>query len=267
VRAFVHEHAWFLTFWSMVAALCVIEALWPAFNSNPDRVRRWSINFGLGILNGLILSLVPALTVFSAIWARDQSIGLLNLVVCPAWLAALVALLVRSFSQYAFHRCAHEFPLLWRVHRVHHCDVHLDASSALRFHPFEAIASVLFAIPFVVLFGLPPITLAAYETVQVVMNLLTHSNIRLPDRVERAARAIVMTPALHRFHHSSDCNECDRNYGDVVSFWDRLFGTFLPVAPGVRAPAKFGLDDVGPAVANDFDAQLTLPWSRQSRPV
>jgi len=244
----------------MVATLCFIEALWPAFDNNPDRKRRWSINFGLGILDLLIVSSVPAMTVLSAVWAQQRGIGLLNLVACPAWLAIFVVLLVRSFAQYAFHRCVHAVPLLWRVHRVHHCDVHLDASSAFRFHPFEAIATVVFAIPFVVVFGLPPVILAAYETVQLVMSLLTHANVRLPERAERAARLVLMTPALHRFHHSAEQGECDRNYGDVFSLWDRLFGTFLPVDAGVRGPAKFGLDEVNAADANDFDAQLTLPW-------
>jgi sterol desaturase/sphingolipid hydroxylase (fatty acid hydroxylase superfamily) len=251
----------------MVAALCTIEALWPAFSSNPDRSRRWSINFGLGILNGLILSMAPALTVFAAIWAQDQGIGLLNLFASPAWLAVPAVLLVRSLAQYLFHRCAHAVPVLWRVHRVHHCDVHLDASSALRFHPFEVIASILFAIPFVVIFGLPPALLAAYETMQIVMNLLTHANIRFPESAERAARTVVMTPPLHRFHHSAERGECDRNYGDVFSFWDRLFGTFLPVARGASAPARFGLDDVSSADASDFDAQLRLPWRGERRPV
>lgn len=265
MRDFIHEHAWFLTFWSLIAALCVVEALWPAFSIDPDRKRRWSTNFGLGILNGLIFSLVPAMTVLAAIWAEDRGVGLLNLAACPAWLAVLAVLLVRSLIQYAFHRCAHAVPLLWRVHRVHHCDVHLDASSALRFHPFEAIAMVLFAIPFVVMSGLPPVILAAYETAQIIMSLLTHANIRLPGIVERGARVVVMTPTLHRFHHSPQRSECDRNYGDVFSFWDRLFGTFLRVEPGITAPARFGLDDVSPLDANDFDMQLTLPWRSQGK--
>jgi sterol desaturase/sphingolipid hydroxylase (fatty acid hydroxylase superfamily) len=118
-----------------------------------------------------------------------------------------------------------------------------------------------------VVFGLSPGILAAYETVQIVMSLLTHANIRLPQSAERAARIVVMTPALHRFHHSAERSECDRNYGDVFSVWDRLFGTFLPVVPGVSAPARFGLDDVGAADANDFDVQITLPWRRRSKRV
>jgi sterol desaturase/sphingolipid hydroxylase (fatty acid hydroxylase superfamily) len=266
VRAFIHEQAWFLTFWGVIAALCMVEVLWPAFNASPDRTHRWLINFALGVLNALIFSLVPALTVLSAIWAQDRGVGLLNLVTCPALLAILVTVLIRSFAQYAFHRCLHAVPSLWRVHRVHHCDLHLDVSSALRFHPFEAIATVFFAIPFIVLFGLPPVILAAYETVQLVMSLITHANIRVPESVERAARVVVITPALHRFHHSPEPGEYDRNYGDVFSFWDKLFGTFLPVAPGVSAPARFGLNDVSAVDANDFDAQLTLPWRKQSKP-
>jgi sterol desaturase/sphingolipid hydroxylase (fatty acid hydroxylase superfamily) len=121
------------------------------------------------------------------------------------------------------------------------------------------IAVVIFAIPFVVLFGLPPAILAAYETLQIVMSLVTHANIRLPEFFERGARLLFVTPVLHRFHHSAEEPEANRNYGDVFSIWDRLFGTFLDVAPGTSRPTRFGLHDVSRALAGDFSTQLRLP--------
>jgi sterol desaturase/sphingolipid hydroxylase (fatty acid hydroxylase superfamily) len=253
-----HEYAWFATFWGLVTILCFVEAIWPGSGIHADRSRRWPVNFGLGILNGLIASLAPPLTVLSAIWAADHAIGALNVLASPLWFAILVALIVKSFAQYAFHRCAHRFALLWRVHRVHHCDVHLDVSSALRFHPIEMIAALLFTIPFVLVFGLPPKILAAYEVVQIVAGLVTHANIRVPETIERGARLLFVTPVLHRLHHSAREAEANRNYCDVFSLWDRLFGTFHDVPLGTTGPAQFGLEDVNPALAGDFFTQLRL---------
>jgi sterol desaturase/sphingolipid hydroxylase (fatty acid hydroxylase superfamily) len=265
VRTFIHDNGWFLGFWSTVALLCVVERLWPRFDDEVDRRHRWTVNFGLGIGNGVIASIVPALTVLPAIWAADRGVGALNLMTSRLWLAIPAVILVRSFAQYCFHRCCHAQPLLWRLHRVHHCDTHLDVSSALRFHPVEMLAMLCFTVPFVVAFGLPPAILAAYEAIQLVMGLLTHANIRLPRAIERGARLLVMTPALHRFHHSAEQPQTDRNYGDVFSVWDRLFGTLLEVPLGTARPARFGLDDVSAMTARDFWSQLLLPLQRPGR--
>jgi sterol desaturase/sphingolipid hydroxylase (fatty acid hydroxylase superfamily) len=256
---FLHEYGWFLAFWLLITALCLIEALWPGSGNDADRKRRWPVNFGFGIFNGLIVSLVPSLTIFSAIWAAAHRVGVLNIFECPLWLAILVTPTVKSFAQYAFHRCVHFFPILWRVHRVHHCDDHLDASTALRFHPFEMIAAALFAVPFALLFGLPPKILAAYEAAQIVAGLITHANIRIPEALDRAARLFFMTPVLHRFHHSAAETDANSNFCDMFSIWDRLFGTFRDVPRGTTSPEQFGLEDVDPALAGDFLDQMQLP--------
>jgi sterol desaturase/sphingolipid hydroxylase (fatty acid hydroxylase superfamily) len=258
---FPHEYAWVLVFWSLITVLSLIEDIWPSSRDGADRRRRWPVNFGLGIFNGLIASLVPSLTILAAIWAATEGVGALNFLKSPLWLAIFVTVIVKSFAQYAFHRGVHFFPILWRVHRVHHCDDHLDASSALRFHPLEMIAAVLFAVPFVLAFGLPPAILAAYETAQIVAGLLTHANVPVPEAFDRAARLLFVTPALHRLHHSVTEAEADSNYCDMFSIWDRLFGTYRDVPRGKAGPERCGLKDVEPELAGDFVAQLHLPFS------
>jgi sterol desaturase/sphingolipid hydroxylase (fatty acid hydroxylase superfamily) len=262
---FLDEYGWFLFFWLAVTVLCLIEAFWPGAANDADRSRRWPVNFGLGVFNGLAASLVPSLTILSAVWAAAHGVGALNMFSSPWWLAIAVTLIVKSFSQYAFHRCFHVFPVLWRVHRVHHCDNHLDASSALRFHPLEMVAAVLFVVPFVVAFGLPPAILAVYEAAQLLAGLITHANIRIPEQVERRARLLFVTPVLHRFHHSAHEAEANTNFCDLFSVWDRLFGTFNDVPCGSAAPERFGTSDVDRSSAGSFVTQLKLPLERIAR--
>ena len=258
--AFVREHAWFFAFWGAIVLFGAIEFLFPQFPETADRGRRWPTNFGLGILNGLIVSAVPVASVGAAQWAAAHDIGLLNWTGAPWWLALPCTLLVKSLAQYGFHRFCHAQPLFWRLHRVHHCDVHLDVSSALRNHPLEMIASSAFAVFVTVLFGLSPVVLAAYEAVEVFVNMLTHANLRIPGAIERHARSLLVTPGLHRLHHSAVQAETDSNYGNVFSFWDRLFGTYRGEASAPAAAFRFGLDDVDRERAGDLAWQLKLPW-------
>jgi len=262
VEAFAREHALFLAFWAAVVLLGSIEFLAPQHPGEADRKRRWFTNFGLGILNGLIVSAVPAATVAAALWAQESHFGLLNWVAAPWWAALIVTVLVRSLAQYTFHVLCHKVPLLWRLHRVHHSDVYLDVSSALRNHPLEVIINFTFLVLVIAICGLPPVVLAAYETAELFANMLTHANLRVPDGVERVIRPLFVTPGLHRLHHSPLQIETDSNYGNVFSVWDRMLGTYRgeTIQPG---PAlRFGLDEVGSDRASDLQEQLALPWNR-----
>jgi sterol desaturase/sphingolipid hydroxylase (fatty acid hydroxylase superfamily) len=253
------EHAWFLFFWSAIVLLGTIEFMFPQFREPADRITRWPTNFGLGILNGLIVSSFPVLAVASAQWAESNDFGLLNWLSVPWWIALPFTLLVRSLGHYAVHVASHKIPLVWRFHRVHHCDVHLDVSSSLRSHPLEMIAISVFMIPLNVLCGLSPVVLAIYEGVEVVANMLTHANMRVPEPAERCVRWLLMTPSLHRLHHSAFQAETDSNYGNVFSFWDRLFGTYRGEA--IQGETfRFGLDEVSRERAGNLGSQLSLPW-------
>jgi sterol desaturase/sphingolipid hydroxylase (fatty acid hydroxylase superfamily) len=256
----IREHSWFLVFWGMIVLLGTLEVLFPQFQLSAHRKRRWPTNFGLGILNGLLICSLPAFVVLSAQWAENNGIGLLNWLSAPWWIAVLATLLVRSLAGYGFHVISHKVPLLWRLHRVHHCDVHLDVSSALRAHPLELVIMLVFMLPVVTLFGLSAVALAVYESVEVIANMVTHANIRLPKAAERYAGYVVVTPSVHRLHHSSLQIETDSNYGNVFSFWDRLFATYRSKAFSDET-FRFGLDEVSRERAGSFDAQLRLPFT------
>lgn len=261
METLIREHSLFLAFWGAVILLCTIEALAPQLSDDADRSRRWFTNFGLGLLNGLIASAVPAVTVASAWWAHESNFGLLNILATPWSVALIVTVLVRSLAQYAYHILSHKVPLLWRLHRVHHSDVHLDVSTALRNHPLEVIANIIFIAVVIALFGLSPIVLAAYEAADLFANILTHANLRIPNAAERLLRLLFVTPILHRLHHSPLQIETDSNYGNLFSFWDRAFGTYRAETIQSGPVPRFGLDDVSNESAGDLQAQLTLPWS------
>jgi sterol desaturase/sphingolipid hydroxylase (fatty acid hydroxylase superfamily) len=262
VEAFVREHWLFLAFWGAIILLGTIEFLAPAIPGEADRSRRWFTNFGLGILIALIASSIPVATVASAWWARQSHFGLLNLIAAPWWAALIVTVLIRSFAQYVYHVLCHKLPWLWRLHRVHHSDVHLDVSSALRSHPAEVIVNIAFLVFVTLICGLSPAVLAAYEAAEHFANMLTHANLKIPDGIERLMRSLFVTPALHRLHHSPIQIETDSNYGIVFSFWDRMVGTYRGDTTQTGPEFRFGLDEVSRDRASDLQAQLALPWRR-----
>lgn len=257
---FAREYGWFLIFWGAIFLLGAVEYLAPELPGDADRKRRWPTNFGLGILNALIASSLPLLAVASAQWASAHGFGLLHWIAAPWWLVVACTLLARSFGQYLFHVASHKVPLLWRLHRVHHCDDHLDATSSLRNHPIEVVASAIAMVPMIVLGGLSPAVLAVFEMVEAIFNVLTHANIRIPEAADRLARMLFVTPHLHRIHHSPEQIETDSNYGNVFIFWDRLFGTYRGTALRQGDASRFGLDDVSREHAGDLQVQLSLPW-------
>jgi sterol desaturase/sphingolipid hydroxylase (fatty acid hydroxylase superfamily) len=262
--SFIREHSVLLAFWGAIILLGTIEFLAPQFPDNADRGHRWFANFGLGILNGLIVSVVPAVTVATALWASRAHYGALNLIAAPWWAALLVTVLVRSLAQYGFHVLCHKVPLLWRLHRVHHSDLHLDVSSSFRNHPLEMIANLAYLSAVIAICGLSPVVLGGYEAVELFANMLTHANLKIPDRIERLMRPMFVTPGLHRLHHSPIRVETDSNYGNVFSIWDRVFGTLRRETMQSGAALRFGLDEVDSERARDLHAQLMLPWSRLS---
>jgi sterol desaturase/sphingolipid hydroxylase (fatty acid hydroxylase superfamily) len=260
VNTFIRDYGWFLVFWGTLILFGALEYLAPELPGDPSRRPRWFVNVGLGIVNGLIASSLPVLTIASAQWAATHQFGLLNWLAAPLLVALPVTILVRTFAQYAFHVLSHKIPLLWRLHRVHHCDEHLDATSTLRNHPLELIASGIFVGAIVAISGLSPAVLIAYESIEALLNLLAHANIRLIPAIERVARAVFfITPAVHRIHHSARQEETDSNYGAVFSFWDRVFGTYRDKA-AESGTFRFGLNEIDRERAQSLEAQLALPW-------
>jgi len=223
------------------------------------RRRRWPANIGLTVLNVAVLGAMPVSLVAVADWAAVRGWGLLNQAPVPPLAALVIGILMRSLINYGVHVAMHKTPLLWRVRRVHHTDTAMDVSTTVRFHPLEFVITMPVQIAAVALFGLSAMALMLYELFDAAMAVFTHANIRLPDRVDRLLRLVLVTPALHRLHHSAWQPETDSNYGATFSCWDRLFGTYRSKPADELAPLRLGLSEYRDRRADSILWLLALP--------
>lgn len=250
---------WFLTYWGTLALLAGLEIFIPAFQQVAHRQQRWPTNLGLGIVNMTIVPLVPVSAVWGAQWAQSQGLGLLNVIGVSWWVGAAATFVIRSLAGYLFHVLMHKVPLFWRLHRVHHSDTHLDVSTTIRSHPVEVVFLFLTMVPLAIVFGFNVWALVVYEVVDGIVALLSHTNIRLPERLDCRLRWLLVTPNMHCLHHSSYQPETDSNYSGVLSIWDRLFGTYS-VAPRAGYDAmKIGLNEIGFEQSSDIVWQIKSP--------
>jgi sterol desaturase/sphingolipid hydroxylase (fatty acid hydroxylase superfamily) len=252
-------------YWAIFAAIAWLETVVPAFCDSPDREQRWPTNVALGIINMLMLPLIPVSALLGATWAQSNDWGLLNFFSVPLWAAVVATLVLRSLVEYVFHVLMHKTPWLWRLHRIHHSDARLDVSTAVRDHPLEIAALVITLGLSAAAFGMNVWAVIVYEVAESVISLASHANLRLPDRLDRALRWVIVTPNMHCLHHSSYQPETDSNYGQVFSIWDRLFGTYSAAPRESYDSIQFGLEEIQDARAADFWWQLRSPIYRSLR--
>ncbi len=216
----------------LVAAFCLavlwsLEGLVPMFEGREHRGRHDLANLALGVFNALVVSLLfAAATLAVTTWAFESGVGLLHLIDLPTEVTLVAAIVLFDAWQYLWHRLNHRIPLLWRFHAVHHSDADLDASAALRFHTGEILLSSLARLAVLPVLGLTIGHVLVYETILLPIILFHHSNVRVPERMDRWLRMVIVTPWMHWVHHSDWQPETDSNYSSIFSFWDRIFGSF-----------------------------------------
>jgi len=241
----------YIAFFGALVLMGGLEAAAPA-RRGAGRKRRWPVNGGLTVLNILALSALPVTALGAAAWAASQNLGLMNQVEWfigegpqgewPWWAVLVLGFAGRSLISYAVHAAMHKIPLLWRVHRVHHLDTTMDITTTVRVHPLEFVIQVVPAVAVIALLGIPAWVIMAYEIIDAFTSVATHSNLRLPARIERVVRWLIVTPDVHRIHHSARQSETDSNYGALFTVWDRLFGTFVGEPRGGHAGMTIGLE-------------------------
>jgi sterol desaturase/sphingolipid hydroxylase (fatty acid hydroxylase superfamily) len=211
----------------VLALLWFLEGVLPMFEGAGSRLRHDLGNLALGLVNALVASLLFAgLTLGATEWARASRFGLLHQLPLPDPWLLLLALLVLDLWQYLWHRVNHHVPLLWRFHAVHHSDAAMSASTGVRFHTGEIVLSSAARLLILPLLGITIAQVLIYETVLLPIILFHHSNVRVPERLDRWLRAVIVTPRLHWVHHSEHQPETDSNFASILSLWDRLFGSF-----------------------------------------
>ncbi|MFN2646204.1 MAG: sterol desaturase family protein [Burkholderiales bacterium] len=181
----------------------------------------------LAVLNIVLLRLaVPVAAVYLAAVAHQRGAGVFNMLEVPHALAVIASLLAFDLTIYVIHLAFHATPTLWRMHRVHHADLDVDVTTALRFHPMQMLLSVVVKFAIILALGTPVLAVVIFETVFHVVLLFSHANVRIPRAVDRLLRLIVVTPDMHRVHHSVEMGETNSNFGFALPWWDRLFGTY-----------------------------------------
>jgi sterol desaturase/sphingolipid hydroxylase (fatty acid hydroxylase superfamily) len=212
----------------LLILFAIAETIWPRRALVIGRHPRWlthSLFFLTNAVIGRLLSFVIVVGV-AASWAAENSFGLFQLTDWPWWAEAVAAFVILDFAIWLQHFAMHRFPLLWRMHAVHHSDRDLDATTALRFHPFELIVSTFYKSAWVALLGVPVLVALAFELWLNANALFNHSNIKLPARADRWLRRILVTPDMHLVHHSIIPSDQRQNYGFALTIWDRIFGTY-----------------------------------------
>jgi sterol desaturase/sphingolipid hydroxylase (fatty acid hydroxylase superfamily) len=210
----------------------IVMLLWelgaPKRTLSVSKLRRWSANIGLLILNSFVLRLLfPAAAIGIAYSAGMAGWGLFNHVDLPYWLEVLLAVLLLDLAIYLQHLLMHQLPLLWRLHRVHHADLDIDLTTGSRFHTIEIVFSMLIKWCVISLLGPALLAVLIFETLLNGMAMFNHANVRLPVGVDRWIRKLLVTPDMHRVHHSILLAETNSNYGFNLSVWDRIFGTYV----------------------------------------
>jgi sterol desaturase/sphingolipid hydroxylase (fatty acid hydroxylase superfamily) len=252
----------FLTLFALFSGL---EALVPKRVRTLPRARRWPTNLAVTLLNTLALRglaiLLPLLAIGAAVDAGAQGWGLLNHVGWPAWVELVLAVLILDFAIWAQHLVTHKVPLFWRFHRVHHADRDMDVTTGFRFHPVEILASMGLKIGLVYALGPSALAVLVFEILLSGTALFNHSNLGLPGPVDRVLRLVLVTPDMHRVHHSIHREEHDSNYGFALSVWDRIFRTYVPEPKAGHEAMTVGLEwqDERPA---RLGWALTLPFRR-----
>ncbi|MGE4292812.1 MAG: sterol desaturase family protein [Desulfovibrio sp.] len=241
--------------------MSVLEAAFPRRPRKLPRFRRWPGNLGVVALAALAARLLlPVAPVGAALWCEARSVGLLHLLPLPPLAKGVFAVLILDLAIYWQHRLFHYFRPLWRVHRMHHADLDLDASSGLRFHPFELLASLAFKIALVPLLGPPPEAVLVFELLLNGCAMFNHANLNLPQRTDHLLRLFLITPDMHRVHHSTDMRESNHNFGFSVPWWDHLFASYKAAPDEGQLKMDIGLNIFRSPAFSRLDRLLLIPF-------
>jgi sterol desaturase/sphingolipid hydroxylase (fatty acid hydroxylase superfamily) len=249
-------------FIGILAIMGVWEVLAPCRALSTSKLVRWANNLGIVFLNNAILRvLFPAGAVGVAVLCARQGGGLFNQTDLPHGFAVVLSIVALDCVIYLQHVMFHAVPVLWRLHRMHHADIDFDVTTGARFHPIEIILSMLIKFAAIMLLGAPVVAVIVFEILLNATAMFNHSNVHIPSGIDRIIRLFIVTPDMHRVHHSIEEHEANSNFGFNLSLWDRLFGTYQDQPASGHANMVIGIRDFRePKQVNRLAGMLTLPF-------
>jgi sterol desaturase/sphingolipid hydroxylase (fatty acid hydroxylase superfamily) len=248
-------------FIAVFTAVALWEAAAPRRPSSYSRFRRWPSNLAVVVLNtAFVRVLLPATAVSLALAGESRRWGLLNDLPVPAWMAVVASVVLLDAAIYLQHVMFHAVPALWRVHRMHHADLDFDVTTGARFHPIEIMLSMLFKFGVVVALGAPALGVLVFEVLLNATSMFNHGNARLPARLDRYLRWFIVTPDMHRVHHSIVVNETNSNFGFNLAWWDRLLGTYRDQPAAGHEGMTIGIEQFREVRELRLDRMLLQPF-------
>ena len=262
---FILEHELFIrlsAFLGVFAGMALWEILAPKRRLLVAKAGRWINNLGLVAFNTLVLRLLfPAAAVGMAAFTTEHGWGLFNVVELPGWLSVLLSVVLLDLVIYLQHVMVHAVPALWRLHRVHHADPDIDLTTGARFHPLEIILSMLIKFAAIAALGPPVVAVVIFEVVLNGMAMFNHANVSLPPTLDRTLRWLLVTPDMHRVHHSVEVDETNSNFGFNLSLWDRLMGTYQEQPRKGHLGMKIGVNSLqDPRITTRLPGMLMIPF-------
>lgn len=252
-------------FLGVFAVMALAEALVPRRGRHWTRGRRWTTNLGIAVLDSLAVRLVfPVAAIGVAAAAQTRGWGLFNTTGWPLWLEGLVAVVALDLAIYGQHVASHKLPVLWRLHRVHHADPEIDVTTGIRFHPIEILLSMAYKMAVVAALGAAPVAVFLFEVILNACAMFNHANFKIPHKLDAALRLLLVTPDMHRVHHSVIRREIDSNYGFNLSVWDRMFGTYIPQPEYGHDGMTIGLGEYPGDPPTRLGWILLLPFQRRN---
>jgi len=251
-----------------LAAFCGVFALMAAWELiEPRRTQtigrgwRWPNNLGVVVVDTLLVRILfPTAAVGVALVAEAHGLGLFNVLPLPAWIGVVASVILLAIAIYFQHVLFHAVPVLWRLHRMHHADLDIDVSTGLRFHPIEILLSMVIKLAVVIALGAPAIAVLIFEVLLNATSMFNHSNVHIPERLDGVVRWFVVTPDMHRVHHSIVARETNSNFGFNLPWWDRLFGTYRAQPAAGHEAMKIGIEQFRDPRELRLDRMLLQPF-------
>jgi sterol desaturase/sphingolipid hydroxylase (fatty acid hydroxylase superfamily) len=252
-------------FMAVFAVMALFELARPRRRLTAPKGQRWLTNLAIVAIDNVVVRLmamlaVPVAAVAAAAYARAQGLGFFNWLVWPEWLETILAIVVLDFAIWLQHVASHKMPAFWRLHQVHHADPDIDVSTGIRFHPIEITLSMLWKIAVVFVLGASPLAVFLFEIILNASALFSHANVALPGALDRVLRLLIVTPDMHRTHHSVLRREHNSNYGFNFSIWDRLFGTYTAEPEKGHKNMTIGLAPYQSKAPTKLTWSLSLPF-------